>query len=172
MPVGRPVGLFVIGPGGSQCRPQLRTTASPTGTKERFWSRSGSPGSCGFVDALTIDQAIAELLGPGTCLEIGCGTGIYADRVRSLGRQPVGVEISAGTLRHARDRLATVQGDAVRLPFASNSVSAVIGLMVHTDTAGYPEVVAEAHLVLAPGGVFVHVGVHPCFCGGFADTRD
>lgn len=131
-----------------------------------------SPGSCSFVDALAIDQAIAELFGPGTCLEIGCGTGIYADRVRSLGRQPVGVEISAGTLRHARDRLATVQGDAVRLPFASNSVSAVIGLMVHTDMAGYPEVVAEAHRVLAPGGVFVHVGVHPCFCGGFADTRD
>jgi hypothetical protein len=25
---------------------------------------------------------------------------------------------------------------------------------------------------LRPGGVFVHVGVHPCFCGGFADRRD
>jgi len=26
--------------------------------------------------------------------------------------------------------------------------------------------------VLRPGGVFVHVGVHPCFCGGFADRTD
>lgn len=44
--------------------------------------------------------------------------------------------------------------------------------MVHTDMADYPTVVAEAHRVLAPGGVFVHVGVHPCFCGGFADRTD
>jgi hypothetical protein len=26
--------------------------------------------------------------------------------------------------------------------------------------------------VLEPGGIFVHVGVHPCFCGGFADRSD
>jgi hypothetical protein len=26
--------------------------------------------------------------------------------------------------------------------------------------------------VLRPDGVFVHVGVHPCFCGGFADRAD
>jgi hypothetical protein len=25
---------------------------------------------------------------------------------------------------------------------------------------------------LRPGGVFVHVGVHPCFCGGFAERGD
>ena len=23
-----------------------------------------------------------------------------------------------------------------------------------------------------PGGTFVHIGVHPCFCGGFADRSD
>ena len=26
--------------------------------------------------------------------------------------------------------------------------------------------------MLEPGGQFVHVGVHPCFCGGFADRSD
>jgi hypothetical protein len=36
----------------------------------------------------------------------------------------------------------------------------------------YPAVLAEAARVLRPGGVSVHVGVHPCFCGGFADRRD
>jgi SAM-dependent methyltransferase len=44
--------------------------------------------------------------------------------------------------------------------------------MVHTDMPGYPEVLREAARVLRPGGVFVHVGVHPCFCGGFADRGD
>ena len=45
-----------------------------------------------FADAIGIDQALVELLGPGrgTCLEVGCGTGVYADRVSRLGRNPIG----------------------------------------------------------------------------------
>ena len=30
----------------------------------------------------------------------------------------------------------------------------------------------EAWRVLVPGGRFVHIGVHPCFCGGFTDRAD
>jgi hypothetical protein len=44
--------------------------------------------------------------------------------------------------------------------------------MVHTDVFDYPAVLREAWRVVAPGGSFVHVGVHPCFCGGFADRTD
>jgi ubiquinone/menaquinone biosynthesis C-methylase UbiE len=36
----------------------------------------------------------------------------------------------------------------------------------------YPTVLREVARVLRPGGVFVHVGVHPCFCGGFADRSN
>jgi hypothetical protein len=36
----------------------------------------------------------------------------------------------------------------------------------------YPAVLAEAGRVLQPGGLFVHIGVHSCFCGGFADRSD
>lgn len=124
-----------------------------------------------FADLIGIDQAITNLLGPGTgiCLEVGCGTGIYADRVRSLGWEPVGVDISAGMLRYAADRLPTARGDAVRLPFASAAVDAAIGVMIHSDMPSFHEVIDEVHRVLRPGGIFVHVGVHPCFIGGFAD---
>jgi SAM-dependent methyltransferase len=45
-------------------------------------------------------------------------------------------------------------------------------VMAHTDMPAYPAVVAEAARVLRPGGIFVHIGVHPCFCGGFADRAD
>lgn len=133
---------------------------------------AGSEG--GFADSIGVDQALCELLGPGTgsCLEIGCGTGIYADRVRRLGWEPVGVDLSAGMLRHARGRLVAARGDATRLPFATASVDAAIAVMVHTDLPDYAPVLDEIHRVLRPGGRFVHVGVHPCFCGGFADRSD
>jgi predicted TPR repeat methyltransferase len=56
------------------------------------------------TDPLGIRRALDELLGAGsgTCLEIGCGTGAYAAQVRELGWTPVGVDLSAGMLRHAR----------------------------------------------------------------------
>lgn len=57
----------------------------------------------------------------------------------------------------------------IRLPVRDGSVSAAVAVMAHTDTPEYPAVLAEVARVLAPGGVFVHIGVHPCFCGGFAE---
>lgn len=125
-------------------------------------------------DPLRIDATLRALLGPGsgTCLEIGCGTGVHAATVRELGRTPVGVDLSAGMLRFATGRLAAVRADAERLPIADASVPAAISVMIHTDVPGYPAVLREAARVLTPGGVFVHIGVHPAFCGGFADRTD
>ena len=133
-------------------------------------SETGMPAE----DPLGIDAALRDLLGhgAGTCLDIGCGTGIHAARVRLLGRTPIGVDISSGMLRHARGRLAIARGDARRLPLGDGSVPTVISMMVHTDMPEYPRVLREVARVLRPDGVFVHVGVHPCFCGGFADRAD
>ena len=123
------------------------------------------------ADPLEIDHCLRALLGPGsgTCLEVGCGTGVHAATVRELGWAPIGVDISTGMLRHARGRLAIAMADAQRLPFRDKSLPAVISVMAHTDMPGYLAVVREATRVLRPGGALVHVGVHPCFCGGFAD---
>jgi SAM-dependent methyltransferase len=140
--------------------------------EREFQRRAG--GGAGNADPLGIDRALAELLGRGSgiCLEIGCGTGIHAARVRELGWTPVGIDLSAGMLRHARGRLAVARADAERLPVRDGSLAAAIAVMVHTDMPGYQAVLAEAARALRPGGVLVHVGVHPCFCGGFADRAD
>jgi SAM-dependent methyltransferase len=133
-------------------------------------SEDGLPTS----DPIGVDASLCELLGQGlgSSLEIGCGTGTHAARVRHLGRMPVGVDISAGMLRHARTRLPIVRAVGERLPFADASFPSAIAVMVHTDVSDYSAVLREAWRVLAPGGCFVHVGVHPCFCGGFVDQTD
>lgn len=125
-------------------------------------------------DSIGVKRVLRDLLGPGggACLEVGCGTGVYAPVIRDLGWTPVGVDLSAGMLRHARGRLPIARADAERLPIRDGSLPAVVAVMVHTDMPAYAAVLGEVARVLRPGGVFVHVGVHPCFCGGFADRGD
>jgi SAM-dependent methyltransferase len=138
--------------------------------EREFLGRDAGPGQ----DALGIGPVLADLLGPGRgrCLEIGCGTGVRAGLVRELGWAPAGIDLSAAMLRYARGRLPAVLADAGRLPLPDRCLPAVITVMAHTDMPGYPAVLREAARVLRPDGVFVHVGVHPCFCGGFADRSD
>ncbi|MEH1014979.1 class I SAM-dependent methyltransferase [Micromonospora sp. CPCC 206060] len=125
-------------------------------------------------DPIGVNQALRDLLGPGdgVCLEVGCGTGVHARQIRELGWTPVGVDVSAGMLRHATGRLPVARADGQQLPVRTGSLSAVVAVLVHTDMPGYPAVLHEVARVLRPGGMFVHVGVHPCFCGGFADRTD
>jgi SAM-dependent methyltransferase len=107
--------------------------------------------------------------GTGTCWDVACGTGAYADELRELGWTPVGTDISAGQLRHAAGRLPVARADATRPPVRPASVRAVVSLVCHTDIDDYPALCRSAAAALAPGGRFAHVGVHPCFVGAFAD---
>lgn len=142
--------------------------------EREFLGTQGLTAETGRTDVLGIDRALRDLLGEGAglCLDIGCGTGIHAARALGLGWTPVGVDVSGGMLRHARGRLPVANADCARLPIRDGGVSAAIAMMVHTDMPDYPLVLREVARVLRPGGVFVHVGVHPCFCGGFADRGD
>ena len=146
------------------------------------WYETEFLAAQGDSDPIGVRAAIDALLGPAPedsacgpgpiCLEIGCGTGAHAATVRALGWTPVGVDLSSGMLAYASDRLPVAQANAERLPIDAQRLDAVIAVMVHTDMPGYARVLAEAARILRPGGRFVHVGVHPCFCGSFADRGD
>ncbi len=125
-------------------------------------------------DPIGVAQALRDLLGPGRgfCVELGCGTGIHASAIRGLGWHALGVDVSAGMLRHAHQRLSVALADAEHLPLRDESVPAIVAVMVHTDMPNYRAVLRDVARVLTPGGVFVHIGVHPAFCGGFADRGD
>lgn len=118
-----------------------------------------------------VRELLADLLGPGDgpCLDVCCGTGVPAGVLHRLGWRPLGVDVSTGQLRHAAGRLPVVAADAAALPVRSGSVAAAVVVHGHTDVADYPAVLREVARCLRPGGRFVHVGIHPCFCGAFAD---
>jgi hypothetical protein len=51
----------------------------------------------------------------------------------------------------------------------SGSVRASVCVLAHTDVPDYPAVLREVARTLTPDGWFIHIGVHPCFVGAFAD---
>ena len=115
--------------------------------------------------------ALAEMLGlgPGRCVDIGCGTGVQAPVLRGLGWSVLGLDLSLGQLRHARAAMPVVAGCSTALPMPSGVVDAAVATLIHTDVADWRGSVLEAARVLRPGGRFAYVGVHPCFVGPFAE---
>jgi SAM-dependent methyltransferase len=134
---------------------------------EQFVQDSGS-----YMDR--VRGLLADLLGSGQgrCLDLCCGGGAHASTIAGLGWTPLGVDLSSGQLRHARERLPAAAGDAGRLPVRSGSLPAVACVLAHTDLPDYSRVIREVARVLRPGGRFVHAGLHPCFIGAFADWSE
>jgi ubiquinone/menaquinone biosynthesis C-methylase UbiE len=103
---------------------------------------------------------------PIRLLDIGCGTGLFAARVREAlpGARVVGVDLVEGMLARGRDRwrklsetATAVQGDSERLPFAPGSFDVVTCAnsfhhYPHQDLA-----VREMRRVLRPGGRLILV---------------
>jgi SAM-dependent methyltransferase len=117
---------------------------------------------------------LAELLGRGAgrVLDLGCGSGLHFETLRSLGWAVTGIDASGDQLRIARERggdeVEVVQADAADLPFVDGAFDAVASIFIHTDVDDYAAVLAQAARVLRPGGRLVHLGLHPCFTGPFS----
>jgi ubiquinone/menaquinone biosynthesis C-methylase UbiE len=145
------------------------TAASPAAYDAHadWYNEFMSPGA--YLDR--VHATLTGLLGPGegVCLDVCCGTGAHAPALARLGFTPVGVDLSTGQLRHAAARLPALVGSADALPFADGCVPAAVCVLASTDVPDYGAVLAEMARVLRPGGRLVHLGVHPCFVGAFAD---
>jgi SAM-dependent methyltransferase len=120
-------------------------------------------------------EVLGRLLGrgDGRCLDLCCGTGIHFDALAALGWRISAVDLSRDQLRIAAGRAAgltveVIRADAGDLPFDDDAFDAVVSFFSHTDVDDFAAVVKEAVRVLRPPGVFVYVGIHPCFIGPHA----
>ena len=97
-------------------------------------------------------------LAPGhDALELGCGTGIFLEKLAASGARILGLDLSADLLQRARARLAGLanvrlaRGNAEQLPCSPGRLDAVYGSSVlhHLDLDA---ALAEAFRALRPGG--------------------
>jgi SAM-dependent methyltransferase len=99
-------------------------------------------------------------------LDVGCGTGQLAHRLHRTDAHVhvVGCDFSLGMLQAARNRsrgVAWVQGDAQRLPFASEAFDAVVSTQAFHWFPDQRAALREIARVLRPGGVVVLTMVRP-----------
>lgn len=106
---------------------------------------------------------IREVAGdqPIRVLDVGCGTGMFAERIREAlpGAQVWGIDLVAGMLDKGAERwerqsghVMPVQGDSERLPFASGSFDFVTCANSFHHYPHQDRAVAEMNRVLRPDG--------------------
>jgi ubiquinone/menaquinone biosynthesis C-methylase UbiE len=103
---------------------------------------------------------------PGSLLDLGCGTGILARRLRDELPQTrvVGCDFSAGMLARAAPRggdVGWVRGDALRLPFRDEAFEAVVSTEAFHWFPDQSVALAECFRVVSPGGRLLVALVNP-----------
>lgn len=108
----------------------------------------------------------------GVVLDLACGAGGMSRELERPGRMVVGLDISAAELEVAARRSPGpfVRGDALALPFADESLDAVVSSMGMVIIQPTSRLLAEVARVLRPGGMlaFIAPTVRPL---GPADVR-
>ena len=126
-----------------------------------------------FTQAATETIVDALGIGPGRCVDVGCGTGPHFPALLAAGWSLTGIDESEDQLRVARERVGStvdlVVGDAAAMPFRDASFDAAMSAFTHTDAEDFAQVATEIARVLRSGGRFVYCGLHPCFSGPFVE---
>jgi ubiquinone/menaquinone biosynthesis C-methylase UbiE len=99
--------------------------------------------------------------GPLAVLDVGCGTGVFAARIRAASPRATvwGVDLVAAMLaqggarwRSDRGHVAAIQGDSERLPFPGGAFDVVTCSNSFHHYPNQDRAVAEMYRVLKPGG--------------------
>lgn len=116
------------------------------------YERGRDKGYHAFLDRTELG-AILPLAKGKRVLEAGCGTGLLLHHVHQVTDEAVGVDLSTGMMRHARDRgLHVVQGDLLNLPFDDDHFDLVYSCKVLAHVPNPERVLGELNRITKPGG--------------------
>lgn len=98
-------------------------------------------------------------------LDLGCGKGRFAARLRALGAEVIGLDRSAAMLAGG-EGLGRVLGSACRLPFLDKTFDGALAVEVleHVANPDLERVLDEAARVLRPGGTLAIVDKNAASC--------
>lgn len=107
------------------------------------------------LDRQRIAQWAADV--PGAVLDVGCGPGHWTHFLHQQGIDVSGIDLLPEFINTARSRFPEVPfwvGSLRSLDIAHGSLGGVLAWysLIHLDPAELPEVMAELHRVIAPGG--------------------
>ena len=119
-----------------------------------------------------IDRVLNRLPAGARVLDLGCGTGHFADYIRRRGHHVVGIDPSTKMLAFARDNfpdIEFIEGYANNLPFDDDYFDCVVSIEVlrYLDEPEVRKGYAEIRRVLRPGGVSVSTHVNTFSTEGF-----
>jgi SAM-dependent methyltransferase len=155
-------------------------SAESRSASRAWWDADADDYQAEHGDFLGIDDFVwcpeglresdARLLGEvrgSRVLEVGCGSASCSRWLASQGASPVGLDLSAGMLRHAANtatahRVPLVQASADALPFAAGTFDiacSAFGAIPFVSDIGV--VLRELARVLRPGGRLVFAVTHP-----------
>ncbi len=134
------------------------------------FAREAAPGVLGTLAAAGVHS--------GRVVDLGCGSGIWAERLVGCGYAVLGIDISEAMIRRARRRVPDAEfrvGSLFRVPIpacaAVTSLGECLGYFVEArpDVRALSRLFRRVHRALAPGGVFVFDLMEPGELG--AKTR-
>jgi SAM-dependent methyltransferase len=136
---------------------------------------AGAPLAWGAYRAPESELGVLGDLTGRRVLELGCGAAQWSIALACNSVDIVGLDVSLGQLRHARDADATVrlvQASGEQLPFADAAFDVVFcdhGALSFCD----PEIsVAECARLLRPGGLLAFCCTHPLLYLTWDDARE
>jgi SAM-dependent methyltransferase len=127
------------------------------GQAEFIWTWDSPSGSRRATRRAELFVEHAALRPGRQALELGCGTGVFLEKVARSGARICGIDLSMDLLDKARGRVAALsdvrltRGDAERMPYPDGRFDAVYGSSI-LHHLSLERAMSEVFRVLRPGG--------------------
>ncbi len=129
-----------------------------------IWSESYEENPLLKVNGRILKRIIPRKLKGKRILDIGCGTGIWAEYFYRKGAEVYGIDISEKMLEMARKRVPKGKfylGDVTKIPFQNEFFDIVFCSLVLSHVKDLKKAIREIHRVLEKNGILIISDMHP-----------